>query len=249
LQVLNGHEGSISSARFGILNDLIFSGSSDQKLKIWSACTGVCLGVLEGHTGPIFFLSESPNALMLLSGGFDYNYIIWSKNKKQYNILCLSNHRHWVTDARFSLDNLTVFSCSRDNTLFIHDITKNVINRFFMRGARNCVFDSICKKLIVGFSDGRLEFFDIENFPLGPFITTAQRAIISEDLPAGPVTARPSCCGQLISIPTSTADRIEHWSLDGGDGGYTDPSLLLDCPSCATPLRMNPFFVDIRTNK
>jgi hypothetical protein len=100
---------------------------------------------------------------------------------------------------------------------------------------------------MLGFLNGRVEFYNIENLPLGPFITTAHHEIISEDLPAGPVTARPACCGQLISIPSAIADRIEHWALHGGEGGYTDPALLLDCPNCATSLRMNPFFVDIPT--
>jgi hypothetical protein len=100
--------------------------------------------------------------------------------------------------------------------------------------------------LVVGFNDGRVEFYNIENLPLGPFITTAQREVISEDLTLGSVTARPPCCGQLISIPSTIADRIEHWTLEGGEGGYTDPDLLLDCPNCGTPLRMNPFFVDLK---
>jgi len=46
-------------------------------------------------------------------------------------------------------------------------------------------------------------------------------------------------------IPATIADRIEQWTNNGGEGGYTDLALLLDCPSCSTPLRMNPFFVDI----
>ena len=94
-----------------------------------------------------------------------------------------------------------------------------------------------------------LWFASHENLICGPFITTAHREIISEDLPAGPVTARPPCCGQLISISSTIADRIEHWSHEGGEGGYTDPDLLLDCPNCNTPLRMNPFFVNIQRAK
>ena len=97
------------------------------------------------------------------------------------------------------------------------------------------------------FLNDREEFYDIENLPLGPFITTAQREIFFEDLPTGPVTARPPCCGKLISIPSTIADCIEQLTHDGGEGGYTDPDLLLDCPNCSTPLRMNPFFVDIPT--
>jgi hypothetical protein len=102
---------------------------------------------------------------------------------------------------------------------------------------------------LAGFGDGRVESFIMTNLPLGPFITTARREIVSEDLPTGPVTARPSCCGQLITIPAPVSERIDHWMLAGGAGGYTDPALLLDCPNCQTPLRMNPFFVDLKPRK
>jgi hypothetical protein len=122
-----------------------------------------------------------------------------------------------------------------------------VVFSFFSRDLTDFVFYSGSQKMIASFPGGRVEFYNIENLPLGPLITTAHCEIISEDLPAGPVTARPPCCGKLISIPPAIVDRIEHWSYEGGEGGYTDPSLLLDCPNCKTPLRMNPFFVDIST--
>jgi hypothetical protein len=105
------------------------------------------------------------------------------------------------------------------------------------------------KLLGCGFSDGRIEFFKIEDMALGPFITTALREIISDDLPAGSVTARPPCCGQLISIPESISERIDHWTLEDCEGGYSDPALLLDCPHCQTALRMNPFFVEVKLDE
>lgn len=120
---------------------------------------------------------------------------------------------------------------------------------FDLRGKSAMIFDSQSRRLVAGFSSGRVEFFNFENLSLGPFITTAHREIISEDLPAGPVTARPVCCGKLISLSSTIADRIECWVHERGDVGYTDPDLLLDCPNCGTPLRMNPFFVDVSTNK
>ena len=119
---------------------------------------------------------------------------------------------------------------------------------FFFHGVRDIIVDNYRNKLVAVFSDGRVEFYNIENLPLGPFIATAQREIISEDLPAGLATARMPCCGQLISTPSTIADRIEHWTHEGGESGYIDPELLLDCPNCATPLRMNPFFVNIQAN-
>jgi WD40 repeat protein len=118
---------------------------------------------------------------------------------------------------------------------------------YFKRGISIARFNSI-SQMVIGCSNGSVEFYDIENLALGPFITTANREIISEDLPAGPITARPPCCGQLVSIPDNFADRIEHWTYEYGAGGYTDPALLLDCPSCGTPLRLNPFFLDVKTN-
>jgi hypothetical protein len=120
---------------------------------------------------------------------------------------------------------------------------------FFLRGLASFAIDWSRRRLVAGFSDGRVEFHQIENLSLGPFITTAQRELVSEDLPAGPVTARPVCCGEVIEIPPALAERIEHWHLAGrdrDDHAYTDPTLLLDCPSCGTPLRINPFFVDVR---
>jgi hypothetical protein len=54
---------------------------------------------------------------------------------------------------------------------------------------------------------------------------------------------------KIREMKSILADCIEHWHLAGhdrDDRAYTDTALLFDCPSCGTPLRMNPFFVDIR---
>ena len=98
-----------------------------------------------------------------------------------------------------------------------------------------------------GFRNGEVRCFDIENLPLGPFLTTVHEEVVSEDLPAGPAFARPACCGQRISVPASAVERIGDWALQGGEGGYTDPTLLMDCPGCGTPLRLNPFLVSTRS--
>ena len=137
-----------------------------------------------------------------------------------------------------------------DHTLRVWDTeTGECLGVILMRGHSSLAFQSRTGRLIGGFSDGRVEFYSITNLPLGPFITTARREIVSEDLPTGPVTARPPCCGQLITMPVPVSERIKHWTLAGGAGGYTDPALLLSCPNCQTPLRMNPFFVNLKSAK
>jgi hypothetical protein len=91
-----------------------------------------------------------------------------------------------------------------------------------------------------------VEFYEIQNLSYGPLITTAHREIIYEDLPAGSVAACPPCCGIPISPPPSIIDRIEHWTDEGGQGGYTDAALVLECPNCKAPIRLNPFFAEVR---
>ena len=58
-----------------------------------------------------------------------------------------------------------------------------------------------------------------------------------------PAAARPPCCGKLIDIPEAITERIDHWTVSGGEGGYKDPSLEIPCPECGTPLKMNPCFI------
>jgi hypothetical protein len=90
-----------------------------------------------------------------------------------------------------------------------------------------------------------------ENLVTGPLITTAHRKIFSEDLPVGKTSARPSCCGEVIPIPDTTSERIDHWSMKAETegkrpaGGFTDALLLMNCPSCSTPLRINPFYIEL----
>jgi hypothetical protein len=125
----------------------------------------------------------------------------------------------------------------------------NCRTEFFIRGMEKVVFHPTLRKAVVSSGRACVQFFALENLHLGPLITTAQRELISEDLLAAPVTARPPCCGQLIPIPAGVADRIERWHVvgdDRGDDAYADPSLLLNCSSCETPLRMNPFFLDVK---
>jgi WD40 repeat protein len=142
-------------------------------------------------------------------------------------------------------DGQNVVSQGWDNTLRFWNLESgDCLAKIYRLGLNSMTLCPKIGNLVAGFSDGRVEFYKIHNIPLDPFITTVNREIISEDLPAGPITARPACCGQLVNIPETVSERIDHWLLHGGDGGYNDPALLIDCPSCGEPLRMNPFFVD-----
>jgi WD40 repeat protein len=218
-------------------------GWPDKTLRVWNLDSGQCTKILEGHTKPVTSLALSADGRLAVSGSYDRTLRVWNLDSGQCTKV-LEGHTKRVTSLALSADGRLAVSGSEDNTLRVWNLDSGqCISRFAARGLEIIVFQS--KRFVVGFSTGKVEFCSIENLPLGPLITTAQREIISEDLPAGPMVARPPCCGQLISIPPSIADRIEHWTHKGGEGGYIDPELLLNCPNCKTPLRMNPFFTNI----
>jgi WD40 repeat protein len=207
--------------------------------------TGECLKVLEGHTELIQSIALSANGRRVVSGSHDNTIRVWD-SKTGECLKVLEGHAGCVQSLVLSAAGGRIVSGSSDNTLRVWDMESGgCLGAFFLRGQYSITLQSEGRKLFVGFSDGRVELYEIQNLSLGPLITTAHRAIISQDLPAGPVTARPPCCGQLIPIPDPISESIEHWNDKGGDGGYTALELLLDCHHCQTPLRMNPFFVNV----
>ncbi len=252
LKILEGHGVSASCLALNADGRLAVSGggSMDKTLRVWRLESGDCLKVLEGHAGGISSLSLSADGRLAVSGSRDKTLRVWDLESGDC-IKVLEGHTNSVNSLVLSADGRHAVSSSSDNTLRLWDLDSGVpIAVFFLRGATTFTINWNRRRLAVGFSDGRVEFYQIHNLSLGPLITTAQRDLISEDLPPGPVTARPVCCGQIITIPDNLTERIEHWHLLGhnrGDRAYTDPTLLIDCPNCNTLLRMNPFLVDVKS--
>jgi len=242
LNILEGHKGWVTCLALSANGRLAISGSNDKTLRVWNLETGKCLKVFEGHEDAVACLALSADGQEALSGSDDKTLRVWNLETGECTNV-FEGLRNTINFLLGSADNETAVAKFSDGSLFF--ITNETVG-FFQRGLKGVAIHWGSKKVIMWFTNGKIEFYNLENLPLGPFITTAHREVISEDLPAGSVTARPPCCGQLISIPNTIAERIEHWTLEGGESGYSDPALLLDCPSCATPLRMNPFFVDVR---
>ena len=62
-KTLNGHEHTVSSAKFFPIGDYLISASRDKTLKIWEVGTGYCKKTLEGHDDwvRIVVINESGN--------------------------------------------------------------------------------------------------------------------------------------------------------------------------------------------
>jgi WD40 repeat protein len=245
LHVLEGHWGPVHSLALSADGRRVISGSWDFTLRVWDLESGQCLHVLEGHTKFVRSLALSADGRRVISGSDDNTLRVWDLESGEC-LHVLEGHTKFVRSLALSADGRRVISRSWDSTLRVWDVESGqCLAVCFLRGLETFDVSWSNRVMVAGFADGTVRRFRLENLSLGPFITTAHREVRSEDLPPGPATARPTCCGQLIPIPEPLAERIEHWSLTGSETAYTDPALLLNCPCCGTPLRMNPFFIDI----
>ncbi len=80
------------------------------------------------------------------------------------------------------------------------------------------------------------------NLIAGPIIATATRMIATDGSLSATASAVPWCCRSPIHIPESICQRVEAWEQGIDDEGYADTALTMDCPNCATRLKINPFF-------
>lgn len=71
LKTFNGHEHTVSYAKFTILGDFIISASRDKTLRIWEVSTGYCKKTLTGHDDWVRILMISENGNYIASGSND----------------------------------------------------------------------------------------------------------------------------------------------------------------------------------
>ena len=77
ISVTLAHTEEVTSACFGLDENVIISGSDDRTVRIWDALSGKCLQVLEGHQGQVRTVAFSPNGSLLASGSEDGTIKIW----------------------------------------------------------------------------------------------------------------------------------------------------------------------------
>lgn len=243
-QVLEGrHARGVTSVAISSDASFAISGSYDATLRVWDLRSKKCIKVLSGHSNKITCLAISADNSFAVSGAEDTTLRIWDLRSGEC-MHSLEGHWHAIACVAISEDASSIISAGNDRNLFVWNLIDG--NRVAVSGVSCEIVERRKGTLCVSRSTHDLQTYNIENLPLGPFITTAQREVISEDLPAGPATARPACCGKLIDVPDAIAERIDCWTVSGDKGGYDDPALEMPCPQCGTPLKMNPFFMKVR---
>ena len=109
---IRGYKGDFSN------NNIIASGSTDTKIKIWNIEQEECLFTLEGHAFTVIALIQGNNG-NLISGSYDKNIKIWDLNER----VCVStliDHNNAVWALR-QLRNGKLVSASWDTTIKVWD--------------------------------------------------------------------------------------------------------------------------------
>ena len=168
LKVLEGHEGKITSLVLSADGQLAVSASFDKTLRIWNLESGECLKVLEGHEGEITSLVLSADGQLAVSASFDNTLRVWNLESGEC-LKVLEGHEGSVTSLFLSADGQLAISVSggafsSDNTLRIWNLESGkCLTQFFIRGIASFTLHPRFQKMVIGFTTGRVEFFDIEN--------------------------------------------------------------------------------------
>jgi WD40 repeat protein len=119
--VFSAYHGSyITAVAYSPTGDVVASGGTNNKIRLWEAATGIMQFELTGHTDDISSLAFSSDGTMLASaeGGFDVGgqsvIKLWSM--EQGNLLrTLDGFGSWVHDVEFSPDGQYLISSGRES--------------------------------------------------------------------------------------------------------------------------------------
>jgi WD40 repeat protein len=157
----------------------VISGHS-YRIRVWDVESGVCLKVLEAQTeadgltdlfgrfDPVYSLVVSADGRSVISGHAD-TIRIWNVENGEC-LKILDGHTSSVDFLVLTADGRRVISGSRDDTIRVWDVESGeCLGVFFARGHSYMAFHSGSGRLIVGFSDGRVEFYSLSNLNSAPY--------------------------------------------------------------------------------
>ncbi len=192
LKVLEGYMDEVKFLVISANGKTVISGHRD-KIRVWDVESGVCLKSLEGMRQK--WITDEPTDLFGLSSDTVYSFVVsadgrsvisgYSDKIRVWNVesgeclKVLEGHMAEVESLVLSADGRRVISGSDDSTLRVWDLDSGeCCGVFFVRGHSSIAFHSGSGRLIVGFSDGRVEFYNILRLTLDSFIPQSADEVI-----------------------------------------------------------------------
>ncbi len=172
VEMLQGHEGNVTSIAFSPNGKTLASGSDDNTIRLWDAMTGQPLGELFGHEFAVTSVAFSPDGKTLASGSFDDTIRLWDIATVEPLREPLRGHESTVTSVAFSPDGKTLASGSFDDTIRLWDTSTGQPMGEPLRGHEDNVtsvaFSPDGNTLASGSADGTIGEWVIETGePLG----------------------------------------------------------------------------------
>jgi WD40 repeat protein len=233
--------------KFIVMGTSIKNSKDKLSLYLWDLESWQLIKVLNGHKDSVNEITFTPCGRFIISASDDNTSRVWDVCSGA-TIFELKGHNGPCTSIAPTLcGKRVVTGCELEDAIRVWDIDTGKQLSIFKVDRPSKI--SIRSDTVAIASGHEVFIARHHNLINGPLITTAIKMSSSQDRGSARVNARTPCCAKVISIPEAIADRIEQWTNESGNGGYTDPILLLDCRSCGKPLRMNPFFVDVKPIK
>ncbi|KAG5601582.1 hypothetical protein H5410_032952 [Solanum commersonii] len=172
---VNTHNG-LNCASISHDGSLVAGGFSDSSLKgetdspssehvLGSSGGRRCYTLLQGHSGPVYSASFSPDGDFLLSSSSDSTIRLWS-TKLNANVVCYKGHNYPVWDVQFSPAGHYFASSSHDRTAKIWSVDRIQPLRIMAGHLSDvdCVqWHANCNYIATGSSDKTVRLWDVQS--------------------------------------------------------------------------------------
>lgn len=165
-QILECHDGEVTSVRFSPSGKHFVTGGSDRKVRVWQVGRGSFKDVatLPGSGMSITSASFDVSEKLILAASNDQACRIWGLTEQRLRHT-LTGHTGKVLSAKFfSADSSKIVSGSHDRTLKIWDLRSKVCTKTIFAGSscNDLVTSDIAgTKIISGHFDKKVRFWDI----------------------------------------------------------------------------------------
>lgn len=178
---LDSHNGSICAVEFSPDGQILASGGTDRRIRLWNPDTAKIIYTLDGHQEPVTALKFMPNGKILISTGVDRTIRFWDLETKQL-LKTIEAHEHKIHALVISPDGQTIITCSSDRTIQIRQLGSSS-TAHILQGHQDAVLTVAIspdgKTIASGSIDGVVKLWDAHTQQLQTTLEAHQSAIKS----------------------------------------------------------------------
>jgi len=180
IRTMQGHPFPILALQFSPNGSNLATGSTDSMIRLWQVADGRLLRNLNGHAGWVKGLDFSKDGKLLVSCGDDFTVRIWRLSDGKL-MQTIDEGMTAITSVVFSPDNEKIAWSEIDGTVRLR--TYSGLWLHIMKAesgaANSVVFSPQAKWLAVGYEDGSIRIWNVEDGSLLQILTGHTGAVSS----------------------------------------------------------------------